>query len=140
MQRRLSWNAALRDLKLDRDARPEVREERLRTVAGLRGSPALALSAWRGRSGKRYVVGVQFAAVEPADLLDAVVLAIVRDAAGFATILRATHGLTEAGARSWLDGVRRAGANEIHTHRLAGNDREAAAIVVDLTERSRVAA
>ncbi|AWN38913.1 hypothetical protein [Methylobacterium radiodurans] len=140
MPRRLSWTAALRDLKTDRETRAEVREERLRTVAGLRGSPALALSAWRGRSGKRYVVGVQFPAVQPADLLETVVLAVVRDAAGLATILRATHGLTEAGARSWLDSVRRAGANEIHTHRLAEDNRDAAAIVVDLTERAQVAA
>jgi len=57
-RRALSWSAALRDLKDDRTRRQDVREERLKTTAGLRGSPALPLSAWRGRSGRRYVVGV----------------------------------------------------------------------------------
>ena len=46
----------MRDLRQER-ARPEgVREERLRATTGLlRG---LDLTSWRGRSGRRYIVGV----------------------------------------------------------------------------------
>lgn len=78
--RSISWAAALRELKSDRVARSAIREERLRTSTGLRGAPVLAMSAWRGHSGRRYVVVVQ-----PLDTVDlvaedpAVVLAVGRD-------------------------------------------------------------
>src|SRR5436853_127609 len=55
-RRNISWSTAMRDLRNDRTRRAGVREERLRTTAGVRG--ALELSSWRGRSGRRYVVGV----------------------------------------------------------------------------------
>ena len=81
-RRQLSWATALRDLNQDRANRPEVREERLRTTAGLRGSPALALSAWRARNAKRYVVGVfSISAVAADDLAGPnLVVAARRDA------------------------------------------------------------
>ena len=54
-----------------------IREERLRSTAALRH--ALPLTSWRGRSGRRYVVGVH-ACGEPdlADVTDAVVIAVER--------------------------------------------------------------
>src|SRR3954470_9418589 len=105
-KRALSWSAALRDLKDDRSRRQDVREERLRTAAGLRGTPALALSAWRGRSGKRYVVGVHdLSEPEFDEMGEAVVMAVRRDASGLAELVA----VAAAGAspqerlhRNWL--------------------------------------
>ncbi|MGV7031354.1 hypothetical protein [Methylobacterium symbioticum] len=136
-KRALSWSAALRDLKDDRTRRQDVREERLRTTAGLRGSPALALSAWRGRSGKRYVVGVH--ALEEPDLSEigeAVVMAVRRDTAGIAQLVSvASSGESprEHLQRTWLARVRTSGATEMHVHRLAEDEAARAAIVEDLS-------
>ncbi len=53
-------------------------------MAGLRGA-APALSAWRGHSGRRYVVGVHDLAEPDLDEVDeAVVIAVRRDDAGIA--------------------------------------------------------
>jgi hypothetical protein len=136
-KRALSWSAALRDLKDDRTRRQDVREERLRTAAGLRGSPALALSAWRGRSGRRYVVGVH-ALNEPAldEVGAAVVLAVRRDTTGIAELVSvATSGESprEHLGRTWLARMRGHGATEMHVHRLAEDEAERAAIADDLS-------
>lgn len=101
-RRTLSWSSALRDLKSDRASRPAVREERLRS----------GLSAWRGRSGRRYVVGVHPVTAE--DHAPAVVLAVARDAAGIARIVTLSE------------------ATELHVHRLAETDEARAAMVEDL--------
>lgn len=136
-KRALSWSAALRDLKDDRIRRQDVREERLRTTAGLRGSPALALSAWRGRSGKRYVVGVH-TLDEPdlSEIGEAVVMAVRRDTAGIAQLVSvASSGESprEHLQRTWLTRVRKSGATEMHVHRLAEDEAARAAIVEDLS-------
>ena len=47
----------MRDLRRERTRRAGVREERLRSTAGVRQA-SLPLSSWRGRSGRRYVVGI----------------------------------------------------------------------------------
>lgn len=135
-RRALSWSAALRDLKDDRLRRQDVREERLRTAQGLRGSPALALSAWRGRSGRRYVVGVHPAvAFDPEEMSDSVTIAVRRDASGIAQMVSvASSGESprEHLRRVWLDRARRSGATELHIHRLAEDEGERGAIVDDL--------
>ncbi|GJE60146.1 hypothetical protein MPOCJGCO_2256 [Methylobacterium trifolii] len=113
-----------------------MREERLRTTAGLRGAPALALSAWRGRSGKRYVVGVHTLSEPDLDEMgEAVVIAVRRDASGIAELVSvATSGQSprEHLHRTWLAGARRRGATEMHVHRLAEGEAERSAIVDDL--------
>jgi hypothetical protein len=135
-RRALSWSAALRDLKDDRTRRQDVREERLKTTAGLRGSPALPLSAWRGRSGRRYVVGVHPAGGFDLDeMAQAVVIAVRRDNAGIAemvSVASSSESPREHLRRTWLDRVRRRGATEMHVHRLAENEAERVTIVEDL--------
>ncbi len=135
-RRALSWSAALRDLKDDRTRRQDVREERLKTTAGLRGTPALPLSAWRGRSGRRYVVGVHPAGGFDLDeMAQAVVIAVRRDASGIAEMLSVATSKESPRdhlRRTWLDRVRDGGATEMHVHRLAENESERVAIVADL--------
>lgn len=110
-----------------------MREERLRTTAGLRGSPALALSAWRGASGRRYVVGVHPAegfGVEEA--AEAVCIAVERDKNGIARLISVGSGMGDADAEHWLRQARKAGATEIHVHRLAEGPAERGAVAADL--------
>jgi hypothetical protein len=111
-----------------------IREERLRSTAALRH--ALPLTSWRGRSGRRYVVGVHPSA-EPdlADVTDAVVIAVERDGDGLARMV----GVAAPGRRSarvsrlgWIDAVRRSGATELHVHRLADSEAERHAVLADL--------
>lgn len=135
-RRALSWSAALRDLKDDRTRRQDVREERLKTNAGLRGAPALPLSAWRGRSGRRYVVGVHPAGGFDLDAMaEAVVIAVRRDESGIAEMLSVASSKESPRdhlRRTWLDRVRHGGATEMHVHRLADTEAERSAIVEDL--------
>lgn len=113
-----------------------MREERLRTNAGLRGTPALALSAWRGRSGRRYVVGIHPAAAFDADeMAEAVVIAVRRDPVGIAqlvSVATSRESPREHLRGTWLDRVRRGGATEMHVHRLAEGEDERVAIAADL--------
>jgi hypothetical protein len=136
--RTLDWASALRDLKADRASRPVIREERLKTTAGLRGSPALPLSAWRGRSGRRYVVGVHSArGFDVEEMAEAVIVAVRRDAQGYAERINIAAFPVEARnskSREWLDAVRSDGCTELHVHRLASDTTERAFIVSDLTE------
>src|SRR5215218_10668820 len=85
-RRALSWSTAMRDMRNDRTRRTDVWEERLRTAAGPRGS--LQLSSWRGRSGRRYVVGVHpLNETDIVDLTSAVVIAVRRDGDGVARLV-----------------------------------------------------
>ncbi|MDP4025990.1 hypothetical protein Q8W71_25485 [Methylobacterium sp. NEAU 140] len=133
--RTISWAAALRDLKADRATRPITREERLRSTAGLRGSPPAALSAWRGVSGRRYVVVVH--GFDQPDLVTAhpaVVLAVRRDAESRASPVAVRACETgDSGYLGWLAACAQLGAVEIHVHRLAEGQAERAAIARDLT-------
>ena len=132
--RSISWAAALRELKSDRVARSAIREERLRTSTGLRGAPVLAMSAWRGHSGRRYVVVVQ-----PLDTVDlvaevpAVVFAVGRDEQGQASIAAVrVCPAGDPGFLGWLAACATRGASELHTYRLAESGPERAAIAADL--------
>lgn len=129
----------MRDLDKERKARADVREERLRSAQGLRGTPALALSAWRGRSGRRYVVGVHGLASDATDaevvsVGEAVVIAVRRDGSGFAEMVDVTAAGESPRERlaPWLSRVRARGATEMHVHRLAAGEAERRAIVADL--------
>ena len=112
-----------------------MREERLRTTAGLRGTSALTLSAWRGRSGRRYVVGVH-ALDEPElnDMGESVVIAVRRDRAGVAepVAVASAGGSPRDRLRNWVARARHEGATEMHVHRLAQDEAERRAIVADL--------
>jgi hypothetical protein len=125
---------AMRDLRNDRARRAEVREERLRATAGLRSSNTL--SSWRGRSGRRYIVGVHpLVEAEILDVTDAVILAVKRDQEGVAHVIDvATAGShpSEQARTRWMSKVQERGANELHVHRLAESDVQRRAIVDDL--------
>ncbi|WP_375455732.1 hypothetical protein [uncultured Methylobacterium sp.] len=132
IRRGLSWNRVLSEMLHDRATQPAVREERLRVLAGLRAAPVVALSAWRGRSGRRYVVQVHdIATAASIEAPGSVILGVRRDEAGIALLLGAGHAGTVAeGARlAALDG-----ATEIHLHRLADTVAERDAMVGDLVD------
>ncbi|MCJ2117682.1 hypothetical protein MKK65_14090 [Methylobacterium sp. J-001] len=132
--RNISWAAPLRELKSDRTVRSAVREERLRTSAGLRGVCFISMSAWRGSSSRRYVVVIQ--PLETVDLVAddaAVVLAVVRNAQGQASIVAARAcDAGDPGFLGWLAACATLGARELHAYRLAGTRAERAAIAADL--------
>ena len=113
-----------------------MREERLRAMTELRG--ALELSSWRGRSGRRYVVGIHpLSESEILDVTDAVVLAVSRDGEGTAHLIDVAAAgvqVRPSSRRSWMKKARERGATELHVHRLANGEAERAAIISDLRE------
>jgi hypothetical protein len=127
---------AMRDLRNDRMRRADVREERLRATAGLRASHTL--SSWRGRSGRRYIVGVHpLTESEVLDVTDAVILAVHRDETGTGHVIDvATVGShpSENARTRWMLKAQNLGATEMHIHRLADSDDQRHAIVEDLRE------
>ncbi|MCJ2087488.1 hypothetical protein MKK88_16085 [Methylobacterium sp. E-005] len=132
--RTISWAAALRELKADRAVRLPIREERLRTNVGLRGAPATAMSVWRGRSSRRYIVVVQ--SLDAPDLVAehaAVILAIARCENGQASIVAARAcDAGDPGYLGWLAACAGLGARELHAYRLAETQSERAEIAADL--------
>lgn len=114
-----------------------MREERLRATAGLRQA-SLSLSSWRGRSGRRYVVGVHpLDEAHVLEVTDAVILAVKRDRDGTAHVIDvATAGSRPSGqARTrWMTEALEHGATEMHVHRLAEDDAERRAVIEDLRE------
>ncbi|MDR7037421.1 hypothetical protein J2X36_002168 [Methylobacterium sp. BE186] len=129
----LDWQAALRDLKADRSALPEVREERLRTSSVHRGPFVLQLSAWRGRSGRRYVVGVHSLKTLRVDDFDScVAVAVRRNGDMIAEVEFVAEVSCEMVATGFMAVARRAGITEVHIHRLAGSFAEREAIAADL--------
>jgi hypothetical protein len=138
-RRTLNWSAELSAFKADRAARSEVREERLRT----RGTPGMALSAWRGQSGRRYVVGVHPATAATFNDLDVqdCVIFVRRSAHGTSTVVGCASSISPYAAEraEVLRDALREGANEIHVHRLCESDAERRAFVADLTQVSEAA-
>jgi hypothetical protein len=132
--RPMPWSAALHELRGERMRTASVREEPLRATAAL--GPGFAFSAWRGRSGRRYIVGVHaFGDCGVADIIDAVVIATRRDRDGTAWIVdiaNAGVGAGEGLRPSWLATARARGATEVHLHRLASDDSERRAVIDDL--------
>ncbi|WP_267422641.1 hypothetical protein [Methylobacterium sp. GC_Met_2] len=125
-RRRLAWSNELARIGRDRADRPEVREERLNVTRPL----TVALSAWRGVSGRRYVVGVwTLDKAVGADAPGAVFLAVRRSPDGIARIVGAGHR-----GRMWeaLGWARYDRATELHLYHLADFDFERDAIIEDL--------
>jgi hypothetical protein len=126
----------MRDLRNDRMGRAGVREERLRATAGLRSTSTL--SSWRGRSGRRYIVGVHpLNETELLDVTDAVILAVKRDRSGTGLIVDAAMAGSEPAERTrlrWLAKAQDRGATELHIHRLAETEDDRRAIFEDLRE------
>jgi hypothetical protein len=122
--------------------RSPVREERLRATAALREGSG-RLSAWRGRSGRRYVVSIH--PLEDAALQDApgaVVLAVARES-GAARLIRAASVEADATSgfrRSFIAEAGARGATELHVHRLVDDAAERRAVVADLTDIEAAAA
>ncbi|TVR06059.1 MAG: hypothetical protein EA385_16590 [Salinarimonadaceae bacterium] len=115
----------------DRAGRARVREERLRATAGL--DVALSLSSWRGRSGRRYVVGIMAAAeTEADDLAGGVMIAVRRDQAGFARVVDVSCAGRDRS--EWLAAMIARGAEEIHLHRLAADEAARRAVAEDLMD------
>ena len=124
-RRSLHWGSALRDIKEDRTVRNEVRCEALRTY-----TKAHPMAAWRGRSGRRYVVTVHaIEAIDASDLRGMVVIGARPDG----TIVNAmAHASMPAVAM-----MARAGANMVHLHSLADTAAERDAIARDLRPLAR---
>lgn len=132
----LSWASALRDLRHERAPKIEVCEEPLQAAAGL--SSEQVLSAWRGISGRRYVVSIHsLSEVSELKVHGAVVLAVKRKASGTASLIEATTTGTRSHDLSplWVDHVRSLGAEEVHIYRLAKNERERYAAMMDLIQK-----
>ena len=125
--RRLAWGAAMDQARGNRMTRRPIREERLRG----KNTPAIALSAWRGQSGRRYVVTVYTIAQARShvDAPAAVLIGVRRGDDGLAHIVGAgwRGTMSEAVELAAADG-----ATEMHAHRLADTDAERDAIVEDL--------
>lgn len=127
--------------------RARVREERLRATVGVEGS--LSLSSWRGRSGRRYVVGIHgFTELGVEDLAGAVLIAVRRDTLGIARVIDVACGESARTARrdedwrgedwleaGWLDAMKRRGAQEVHIHLLAADEAERCEIAQDLLDQ-----
>ena len=132
--RTFRWTIILLSMKVERATRPTVREELLRTGTNSHTAATLALSVWRGHTGRRYVVVVQ-----PLDTPElvvghaAVVLAVTRDRQARAAIVavRACE-CGDPGFLGWLAACARRGARELHVHRLADTETERASIAADL--------
>jgi len=128
----------MRDLRNDRMRRTGVREERLRTTAGLRSSPTL--SSWRGLSGRRYIVGVHpLDLKELLEVTDAVILAVSRDETGTAHVVDSALAGDRPSAEPrtrWFDAARERGATELHIHRLADTEARRREILADLRENA----
>ncbi|MFL5079326.1 MAG: hypothetical protein ACJ8DU_05230 [Microvirga sp.] len=139
--RRIFWAAAMRDLQ---QAHPPtgVHEERLRAVAGLRG--VFDLTSWRGRSGRRYVVGVQpLTESDAAEVSEGVMIAVRRDAervARLVDVVAAEPAFRAAERKAWAARMRARGATEMHVHRLADDARDRRAVVADLSDEPERAA
>lgn len=93
----------------------------------------LPLRAWRGKSGKRYVVSVySLDEIEP-DYAGALLLAVTRDGEGRRRVIEARESpdiaLTGYNGR-WIADMRRRGATELHVHLLA-RGREALRATLD---------
>ena len=99
------------------------------------GGPGLALRAWRGRSGKRYVVSVYDLDEADSDYSGALLLAVSRDADGRRRLMEARESsdLAFTGYNGrWLAAMRDRGANELHVHLLAANHEARRRMMMDL--------
>ena len=101
----------------------------------LRSTAALSerrFTAWRGRSGRRYVASVfQVGDDHALGFTDAVLLAVAPDRSIIAARVSGPFGF-EAALTRWRGAVRQAGACEIHVHLLAEDGISRRAALLDL--------
>lgn len=139
--RRFPWSMAMREIRGERVPRAGIREERLRSTAGIRSSAGL--SSWRGASGRRYVVGIHTLAASVAeDLADGVMIAVRRGEDGTASVVDVVtpeRGTTRRSRLRWLALVRTRGATEMHVHLLAEDEAEREAVRRDLAAADETA-
>ncbi|CAN7550120.1 hypothetical protein LJR090_004641 [Bosea sp. LjRoot90] len=138
MPRQLNLLEALQPAKVERTVSPfgddevvpgQVREMPLRATAHL---AERRFTAWRGRSGRRYVASVF--AVQDGHALgfsDVVLLAVSPDRKIVAARDSGPFGIDAALTR-WRDAVAMAGASEIHVHLLAEDSASRRAALCDL--------
>lgn len=138
MPRQLNLLEALQPAKVARAVSPfgddevvpgQVREMPLRATAHL---AERRFTAWRGRSGRRYVASVF--AVQDGHALgfsDVVLLAVSPDRKIVAARDSGPFGIDAALTR-WRDAVAMAGASEIHVHLLAEDGASRRAALLDL--------
>jgi hypothetical protein len=107
----------------------EASEMPLRSLGTLRDR---RFTAWRGRSGQRYVTSV-FTIMDPAALsyADAVLLAVAPDRHILAARDSGPFGI-EAALKRWRDTAMQAGATELHIHLLAEDDNSRRNALADL--------
>jgi hypothetical protein len=91
------------------------------------------LTAWRGRTGRRYVAS-SFAVRDSEALCfaDSVLIAVRRDRSIISVREAGPWGL-EAATMRWRDEAEAAGASEIHVHLIAATAEERRKVVADLT-------
>lgn len=117
-----------------RAPRSAIREERLRVAADLKRPGAL--TAWRGRSGRRYVMNVYPLVGGGLPALDEGVAVAVRrlgnGAARVVGLAASEPGQSPRARLRWLALSRRRGATELHLHLLAEGASARRAILRDL--------
>jgi hypothetical protein len=116
--------AACRSMSHDDHTGLALPEPRFESLAAARDAGVVTpFRAWRGRSGRRYVVSVyRPEALQAQD--GAVLIAVRREAGGRRRIVAVG-----------IDGVQpSSGADEIHVHLLAGTDIARAAVAADLLD------
>lgn len=122
----LNWSRALSDLRADRAVRPDIRENAV----------SEGMTAWRGKSGARYIVTPKAREAVPCD---AVMVAVVRNAAKVATLVAvASFDADATGFALFRSIAHAAGATELHVHSIARNAAACAAIVADLAPGARI--
>lgn len=119
---------------------PHLREDPLRSLSGI--VAGMAMTSWRGRSGRRYVTTVHAAdGVEIADTLDAAVIAVRRLRGGGAEPLGAAAFGSDGSSParlSWVAGMRAHGATEMHVHFLPDGPNGRRDALLDLGGASQV--
>jgi hypothetical protein len=111
------------------DEAPTARELPMRSTAGL---GERRFTAWRGRSGRRYVASIFAVGDEHAlGFTDAVLLAVSGDRRILAARDSGPFGI-EAALTRWQQAIAQAGATEIHVHLLAEDGLSRRAALLDL--------
>lgn len=140
-RKNFSWGAAMRDIKSDRAERPEVRFEPSRSSAAFRMQvvSGIGTGAWRGKSGRRYVVGTYPANHDGIGQTTGAVYVAVAVAADGTHQIKSVRSYEANDGRlaGWLEQVvTRLGATEVHVHRIAETAAARAAMLEDLGARA----
>lgn len=130
MRRRLPWHQVRSEMRADRITPPEIREVQLRGW-GLDRPGSVRLTAWRGRSGRRYVVQVHDLDFDwPVRTGAGLSFAVARGDDGRARIVAMTP---EGAPPAWRGRAWDAGARELHVHTLVDDEAGRNEVAADLT-------